>query len=79
MQQPRASATSDASFSRIERETVQAAGQSLTLCTCCQRTMKLRALRDYGLPNDLPRRMTRVAWWACACGHREVLTQTVLS
>jgi hypothetical protein len=77
MQEPWAPAPSNASSLAIERGSVP--GQPLPRCGFCQRTMTLRAMRDYGLPSDLPRCVTRVVWWECTCGHREVLTQTVLS
>jgi hypothetical protein len=48
-------------------------------CSSCGEGMALRNVRDYGMPDDRPRRVMRVVWWECRCGHREVIAQDVLS
>jgi hypothetical protein len=48
-------------------------------CSSCGKGMALRHVRDYGLPEDTPRRVKRVVWWECRCGHREVVAQDILS
>jgi hypothetical protein len=55
-------------------------GTGLSGCPCsiCGKGMALRDARDYGLPNDLPRRVVRVVWWECLCGQRQVIAKNVL-
>lgn len=48
-------------------------------CSSCGKGMALRNVRDYGLPEDMPRRVMRVVWWECRCGHREVVANDILS
>jgi hypothetical protein len=48
-------------------------------CAGCGKAMALRNVRDYGVPEDLPRRVMRVVWWECRCGHREVIAKDILS
>ena len=52
---------------------------SVSSCSSCGKGMALRNVRDYGVPEDKPRRVMRVVWWECCCGHREVIAQDVLS
>ena len=48
-------------------------------CSACGKGMMLRDARDYGRPDDVPRRVMRVVWWECPCGQREVVTNDILS
>jgi hypothetical protein len=52
---------------------------SVSSCSSCGKGMALRNVRDYGLPEETPRRVMRVVWWECRCGHREVIAQDILS
>jgi hypothetical protein len=48
-------------------------------CLFYGKSMAIGDAHDYTLSDDTPWRTMRVAWWSCACGHREVLAQDVLS
>lgn len=52
---------------------------SVRSCSSCGKVMALRDARDYGLPDDAPRRVMRVVWWECHCGYREVIAKDALS
>jgi hypothetical protein len=52
---------------------------SVSSCSSCGKGMALRNVRDYGMPGDTPRRVMRVVWWECRCGHREVIANEILS
>jgi hypothetical protein len=52
---------------------------SVSSCPSCGKGMALRNVRDYGLPDDTPRRVMRVVWWECRCGHRDVIASDMLS
>lgn len=52
---------------------------SVSSCSACGQGMAVRNVHDYGLPEDMPRRVMRVVWWECRCGHREVIAQDILS
>jgi hypothetical protein len=52
---------------------------SMSACSSCGKGMTLRNVRDYGLPEETPRRVMRVVWWECRCGNREVIAKDILS
>ena len=52
---------------------------SVSSCSSCGKGMALRNVRDYGLPEETPRRVMRVVWWECRCGNREVITKDILA